>query len=247
MADINDIFDDKEDWEMVRRMGRPARVADRPADTTPTPATDALTQTAKAIACAYWRARGLQPAGIKSDAELWKWLDEEKEWLAAARAIPAPVPVVPEGWKLVPVEPTPEMIDAGHREYEKAMLGNRRNVTAAFLRRWKAMLSAAPAPAQPVPDVSAMERNARSQLDSALDKIDRRNKPRGDSARPAQDAPALEEARRHLKRIIAKDIELSDYICHGGEPSIADLQQLIDHARRAYDALAAQPASTGEG
>ena len=56
---------------------------------------------------------------------------------------------VPNGWKLVPIEPTPEMIDAGHAEYERSLIGNRKDVAAAFVRRWKAMLAAAPTPPAP--------------------------------------------------------------------------------------------------
>lgn len=58
------------------------------------------------------------------------------------RAAPSP----PDGWKLVPIEPTAEMIEAGHAEYERAMLGNRNDVSAAFRRRWAAMLAASPEP-----------------------------------------------------------------------------------------------------
>ncbi|WP_186055724.1 hypothetical protein [Burkholderia gladioli] len=55
-------------------------------------------------------------------------------------AVPAP-----EGWKLVPIEPTDEMVESGHAEYERALIGNRKDIGVAFLRRWAAMLDAAPA------------------------------------------------------------------------------------------------------
>ncbi|WP_186077525.1 hypothetical protein [Burkholderia gladioli] len=59
----------------------------------------------------------------------------------------------PKGWKLVPIEPTDEMVEAGHAEYERALIGNRKDIGAAFLRRWAAMLDAAPA--APVAEISA--------------------------------------------------------------------------------------------
>lgn len=46
---------------------------------------------------------------------------------------------VPEGWQLVPVEPTPEMFGAGFVAYEKAEIRKGH-------ARWKAMLAAAPKP-----------------------------------------------------------------------------------------------------
>ena len=49
---------------------------------------------------------------------------------------PTPAPVVPEGWQLVPKEPTIEMID-------EAM---KRGATFGVHARWRAMLSAAPSP-----------------------------------------------------------------------------------------------------
>lgn len=71
----------------------------------------------------------------------------------AARLSQQPAPsrsgqvAVPDGYRLVPIECTEEMEDAGNAEYEKAMLGNRSNVTAALKRKWKAMVLAAQQPA----------------------------------------------------------------------------------------------------
>ena len=47
--------------------------------------------------------------------------------------------------RLVPVEPTLEMMAAGDAAYENALLSNKRDVIRAFKQRWYAMLSAAPA------------------------------------------------------------------------------------------------------
>ncbi len=56
---------------------------------------------------------------------------------------------IPDGWKLVPVEPTPEMVDAAGMGWyiNKKELAKR-------LRIWKAMVDAAPA----CNDVNGIER-----------------------------------------------------------------------------------------
>ncbi|WP_186043106.1 helix-turn-helix domain-containing protein [Burkholderia gladioli] len=75
----------------------------------------------------------------------------ERALLTSPRAaVPAP-----EGWKLVPIEPTDEMVESGHAEYERALIGNRKDIGVAFLRRWAAMLDAAPA--APVADLTPAE------------------------------------------------------------------------------------------
>ncbi|WP_164466845.1 hypothetical protein [Burkholderia gladioli] len=79
---------------------------------------------------------------IGNDVRTVQWIAEHTRALLTSprAAVPAP-----EGWKLVPVKPTDEMVEAGHAEYERALIGNRKDIGAAFLRRWAAMLDAAPA------------------------------------------------------------------------------------------------------
>ena len=64
---------------------------------------------------------------------------------------------VPAGWQLVPVEPTPEMLDAGEeaifqsrrRDVEfKAKTGEVPNISSAPNMAYKAMLAAAPKPGE---------------------------------------------------------------------------------------------------
>ncbi len=76
------------------------------------------------------------------------------EHIAKKVAAPRAAVPAPEGWKLVPIEPTDEMVESGHAEYERALIGNRKDIGVAFLRRWAAMLDAAPAApvAEPAPD-----------------------------------------------------------------------------------------------
>jgi hypothetical protein len=58
----------------------------------------------------------------------------------------APVPAVPKGWKLVPIEPTPEMVSAMHKVIEKYY--NPANEAQKYRAKhtYAAMLSAAPQP-----------------------------------------------------------------------------------------------------
>lgn len=55
-------------------------------------------------------------------------------------SVPA-APAVPDGWKLVPVEPTEEMRDAALGEWSAA---NKVSMHASYLSYWSAMLAAAP-------------------------------------------------------------------------------------------------------
>lgn len=48
-------------------------------------------------------------------------------------------PTIPEGWQLVPIEPTPEMVEAANDEPQWRV-----SAWEVTTRRWKAMLSAAP-------------------------------------------------------------------------------------------------------
>lgn len=70
-------------------------------------------------------------AGVKGYTKLTKDID-------AALAGKLPAPVVPEGWKMVPVEPTESMI--GHGCGASVM------VVSEVVMAWAAMLSAAPKP-----------------------------------------------------------------------------------------------------
>lgn len=71
-------------------------------------------------------------------------IDDECQLDRVAAAISIQPPAVSAEWVVVPRVPTEAMIDAGHAAYETAMLGNRKDVSAAFLRRWSAMIEAAP-------------------------------------------------------------------------------------------------------
>ena len=51
-------------------------------------------------------------------------------------------PAVPDGWMLVPIEPTPEMVRAAHN----CMPPVSRKWHAAIKEKWAAMLAAAPSP-----------------------------------------------------------------------------------------------------
>lgn len=58
------------------------------------------------------------------------------------QAVPAPAGwQPPKGWKLVPVDPTPEMVDAGCRSAN--------SWNSSLVKNYAAMLAAAPAPAKP--------------------------------------------------------------------------------------------------
>lgn len=70
-------------------------------------------------------------AGVKGYTQLAKEID-------AALAGKLPAPVVPEGWKMVPVEPTESMI--GHGCGASVM------VVSEVVMAWAAMLAAAPSP-----------------------------------------------------------------------------------------------------
>jgi hypothetical protein len=80
------------------------------------------------------------------DYEEWDWLswdnaDELRRLMRAALESFAhtlgETVAVPDGWKLVPCEPTVEMLDAGFMAYERTKIKRGH-------ARWYAMLSAAP-------------------------------------------------------------------------------------------------------
>ena len=65
----------------------------------------------------------------------------------------APPTAQAEGWRLVPVEPTPEMVHAyslGEPRVLPAYVGAKEKADAAIVKRWKAMLAAAPTSAEGV-------------------------------------------------------------------------------------------------
>ena len=79
-------------------------------------------------------------AGVKGYTKLTKDID-------AALAGKLPAPVVPEGWKLVPVVPTTEMVEAyfaGKMEAQSCTHQQRARERVA--RDYRAMLAAAPKP-----------------------------------------------------------------------------------------------------
>lgn len=68
--------------------------------------------------------------------------------------VPLTRPAVPEGWKLVPVEPTEDMLDAAHesdREYTLRNFGDVMTVMQGPWDHWDAMVNAAPQPDQVTP------------------------------------------------------------------------------------------------
>lgn len=70
---------------------------------------------------------------------------------AARRAPAAPVP---QGWKLVPVDPTQDMIDAADqsdREYSQRAFGGAMHLSQSGEDHWHAMLAAAPQPPEAAP------------------------------------------------------------------------------------------------
>ncbi|WP_019573301.1 hypothetical protein [Curvibacter lanceolatus] len=88
------------------------------------------------------------------------WRKEASVWAAAWKAAmlyaPQPLtrPAVPEGWKLVPVEPTEDMLDAAHesdREYTLRNFGDVMTVMQGPWDHWDAMVNAAPQPDQVKP------------------------------------------------------------------------------------------------
>jgi hypothetical protein len=91
----------------------------------------------------------LEPGSHAIGKEFW-WLDTYPVQRVDTRtAQPAPAaPAVPAGWQLVPVEPTPEMLEA---------LATSLHASHRKPDGYRAMLSAAPAAAVPaVPEVSAL-------------------------------------------------------------------------------------------
>lgn len=90
----------------------------------------------------FWlRVAGMQ-AGTFATLEAAKAVaqaDHEARVLAQPEPVEIGEPAVPEGWKLVPVEPTEAMHKAAEREWDGRMSARSRGV-------WQAMLAAAPSP-----------------------------------------------------------------------------------------------------
>lgn len=87
------------------------------------------------------RLRGIVPETLEQlNDEICSENDQLRTELERAR--------IPDGWRLVPIEFTQAMEDAGHAAYEKSLIGDRRDIGKAFRRRWTAMLAAAPSPGQ---------------------------------------------------------------------------------------------------
>lgn len=83
-------------------------------------------------------------------ADALRHVSSLKERLNAAPVVPvAAQPVVPEGWKLVPVKPTPKMVDSTWGDNVAGMSHNAMNK-----KIYGAMLAAAPQPAASVTDVA---------------------------------------------------------------------------------------------
>ena len=84
----------------------------------------------------------------KQLAALWGYVPAEAQpapvvevaaWLCGIPAQPAPS--VPDGWKLVPIEPTQEMLDAGEDTFVSSLSGT---PTSSPIAVYRAMLAAAP-------------------------------------------------------------------------------------------------------
>lgn len=99
-------------------------------------------------------------ATLVEKLEKAKWAitnGKKPDWDAAERAIEDAATAlrlsagggVPEGWKLVPVEPTPEMIGSGGLASFKSDMATGLNVREGLISAYKAMLAASPtAPAE---------------------------------------------------------------------------------------------------
>ena len=69
----------------------------------------------------------------------YEWRKVWNDAIRQAMDYAQPTPSVPEGWKLVPIEPTPEMIDAA----EYVDWGDA-DVRGSCINAWDRMLAAAP-------------------------------------------------------------------------------------------------------
>ena len=87
----------------------------------------------------------------------------------ALLAIAAPVPAIPPGFALVPIEPTREMLDAADmsdREYSVRTFGDGTIVQQGGYDHWKAMLAAAPQ--SPWPQVREVSDEVKKVIEQAI-------------------------------------------------------------------------------
>lgn len=115
----------------------------------PPPAAPAPQAQHKAEPVASERAAEMLAAYVEAikasgDYERWHYIPEVEAVAEALRAHPAPTQPVPQGWKLVPVEPTSNMLAAMSGEWHSSRW-------AAARIQYAAMLAAAPQPEQPAP------------------------------------------------------------------------------------------------
>src|SRR5690606_37310275 len=89
----------------------------------------------------------------QSTVEMWMKRADEGRTVKPLYTQPQPTQKgsVPEGWKLVPVEPTGDMEEAGCQGYMEAD-GNWVMHRSSMGFAYKAMLEAAPAPTTPTPE-----------------------------------------------------------------------------------------------
>ena len=128
-----------------------------------------MTDQSRAERLAEIRGRLTLPYVMMSDIETMRWLlseleatddglaicggylktaDAENARLRAALAAAAESRATPEGWKLVPVRPSPAMMQQGLEWSENGSLPHRWRASCVA-NVWDAMLSAAPQPPQP--------------------------------------------------------------------------------------------------
>lgn len=81
---------------------------------------------------------------IRSDGQYWESTPDSflEFWVAGRKSVSA----IPTGWRLVPIEPTEEMLDDGK---EAQLFGSPSYRSALFV--YRAMLAASPTPPQRVP------------------------------------------------------------------------------------------------
>jgi hypothetical protein len=70
-------------------------------------------------------------------------------WIRPLYTTPPAQPAVPEGWKLVPVEPTKEMWDAVNKLDDQCAGGNYDGKGCSIEQAWDCLLAAAPEKGQP--------------------------------------------------------------------------------------------------
>lgn len=74
----------------------------------------------------------------------WMWAKPDSRMVALYTAPPAQVAVMPDGWKLVPVELTSRMLEAGKDERMDCFTNPSLSVQGALIRIYSAIIEAAP-------------------------------------------------------------------------------------------------------